>query len=324
MTSKNTAGQGMNEKGIGNLNTPNEHNTTKATSNPGRASTTTPPTSNYETTPPSPPSSTPTNPTTTTDHIKDAAKKTARKTRAKAHNAADSVGESVRHTAARAGVGYESTKEEVKHALNKGKAKVKAVARDSEATGFRDSNDTVFAQSRPSTTHGSSGQTPYTSGRVGDTAPPSAIPGVQLDAESMKAKARDTAASVKAGLSSVVQGVKAAASNVADTLKATTASASASASTMGSSTSERMAAFGERMEAKLEKVGENMMKSGEAIERRNREPSQPAYPEPLPLDEVDHMPNPKDSNDVLPGTGPKDSKRNEPITDSRERGQFPG
>ena len=64
------------------------------------------------------------------------------------------------------------------------------------------------------------------------------------------------------------------------------------------------------------------MKSGEAIERRNREPEHP--PEPLPLDDVAHMPNPKNLNDVMPGTGPKDQKKNEGITDSRERGQFPG
>ena len=72
-----------------------------------------------------------------------------------------------------------------------------------------------------------------------------------------------------------------------------------------------------------QKFGEDLLKSGDEIDRRNREPGEP-LPEPLPLDEVDHLPNPKNLDDVLPGTGFKDQQRNTPITDRKGSGQFPG
>ena len=122
-----------------------------------------------------------------------------------------------------------------------------------------------------------------------------------VDVDAVKRGAQDTADSVKQGLSSAFQSVKSAAQGVAEAVKSTTSTATAKARDTAASTSDRLSSFGERMEAKFEKLGDDLMKSGEAIERRNQEPDTP--PQPLPLDEVDHMPNPKNLNDVLPGTG---------------------
>ena len=216
MSSKNTAGQGLNEAGSGNQNVPNAHNPTRTTSNSGRSSQ--PPTPSTTTPPP------PSNPSTpTADEVKQAVKTGARKTRAKAHNAADEVSEAARHSAAKASTSYESTKEDVRHAVKTRTNRVKSTARDAMA-------DSSAAP-------------------IGGTEP------AAIDTEAMRAKARETASSVKAGLSSVVEKVKDVAHNVAETVKSTTSTATSKARAATAGSGQRLQAFGDRMEAKFERIG---------------------------------------------------------------------
>ena len=314
MSSTNTAGKGPNEPGSGALNKPNQHTTGTAGGRSPSAST---PASSGDRARygDEPPSSMP-----DASEVKTKAKRAVRKVQDKAKEVGENVSEGARHAAGRAKVGYESMKEDATHAVNTGvnsaKQAGRSVKRQSQSHADR-LDSTVYTQSQPSSSFAAPEAHVY-AGQSG------------FDSRSVGEKAGEASASVKAGLSSAVDSVKAAAGSVLDSIKSATSTAGEklgqlkeAAAERKDNTAERLQRFGSRMEEKFEKMGENMMRSGEEIERRNREPDQP-LPEPLPLDDVDHLPNPKDKNDVLPGTGLKDQKKNEPIVDRKGGGQFPG
>jgi hypothetical protein len=321
MSSTNTAGKGPNEPGSGALNKPNAHTTGTGSRAPSsRSSTGTAPSASTpassgdharygDDTPSSMPDA---------SEVKTKAKRAVKKVQDKAKEVGENVSEGARHAAGRAKVGYESVKEDATHAVNKGVNSAKQAGRSMQRESHADRLDsTVYTQSQPSSTFAAPEASVY-AGQSG------------FDSRSVSEKAGEASASVKAGISSAVDSVKAAAGSVMDSIKSATSTAGEklgqlkeAAAEKKDNTTERLQRFGSRMEEKFEKMGENMMRSGEEIDRRNREPGQP-LPEPLPLDEVDHLPNPKDKNDVLPGTGIKDQKKNEPIVDRKGGGQFPG
>ena len=302
MSSTRTAGKGMNESGSKNDNAPNAHNPDKSTSNPGRTDRPSTGDNKYGDS----------GAAGTTEPIKEKVKRAGRKAKAAVTAVGEDAQDNAKYAADKGKAGYANAKAEVKHTVRKAKNSAKQTARDIDS---QSSTATPAYTTAPATAH-------------------STAAGMGVDTGAIKEKARSAADSAKQTASNVFSSVKQAASSAMEGLKGATAGVTAAASEKASEAKDRMAAtqesassrlsqFGERMEAKFEKFGEDLLKSGDEIDRRNREPGEPR-PEPLPLDEIDHMPNPKNKDDVLPGTGYKDQQRNTPITDRKGSGQFPG
>lgn len=262
--------------------------------------------------------------------------------------------EDIRHAAKKkanaASSTLDDTKEDLKHAVNTASNKTKQTGRKvktamgapeddyADSPGHTPGESTIAYNSATPSSSTTYTSNPSYSSPIYNTPTGGTSTNSNMNTQDMKQRASNTAESIKANLkpspetkaklNETLSSVKEGAARIVESLKA----APSKMGEMKDKTAERLSKFGDRMEEKFEKFGENLIKSGEEIERRDREAKEPtpaaeaATGQPIPgYDEVDHLPNPENLNDTLPGTGAKDREKHTPITQSqKDRGQFPG